>query len=78
MGLGYAPIMAKNIKGNGGGPNGGNELYTIPGRSVVRRVPLVREVEQGKHENFGIVTVGGKKYVRGLPDKNKGNNVNDD
>jgi hypothetical protein len=69
--------MANKIKGNGGGPQGGNESYTIPGRGTVSRVRLVSEVQQGKHPNFGVVTVAGKQYVRGLPDKRKNNNVND-
>ena len=69
--------MAKNIKGNGGGSKGGNESYTIPGRGTVSRGQLVREVQSGKHPDFGTVTVRGKEYVRGLPDKSKGNNVND-
>ena len=69
--------MAKTIKGNGDGPNGGNDSYTIRGRGSVSRRQVVREVQQGKHPNFGVVTVQGEKYVRGRPDTSKGNNVND-
>jgi hypothetical protein len=70
--------MAKQIKGKGGGRNGGNASYTIPGRGTVPRRQLVREVKQGKHPNFGTVKVNGETYVRGLPDTSKGNNVNDE
>lgn len=69
--------MAKKIKGNGGGRNGGNESYSIPGRGTVTRRQLVQEVKQGKHPDFGTAKVNGTTYVRGLPDKSKGNNVND-
>jgi len=68
--------MARNIKGNQDGPGGGNNSYTIPGRGTVRRKKLVQEVEDGKHPNFGIYETQGEKYVRGKPDRTKGNNVN--
>lgn len=67
--------MARIIKGNGDGPGGRNETYSIPGRGVVGRKSLVREVEQGKHPDFSIYTREGEKYVRGNPDSMAGNNV---
>ncbi|CAK2431157.1 conserved hypothetical protein [Vibrio crassostreae] len=67
--------MANNIKGNGDGENGENQTYTIPGRGVVDREQLVKEVEKGKHPNFHTVEVEGDKYVRANPDRSKGNNV---
>jgi len=70
--------MAKNIKGNQDGPNGRNESYTIPGRGVVSRANLVREVDQGKHPDFHTITVDGRDYVRGNPDGSQGNNVDDE
>jgi hypothetical protein len=70
--------MANIIKGNQDGENGGNESYTIPGRGVVSRPQLVREVEHGKHPNFSTYERDGVKYVRGNPDSRTNNNVNDD
>ncbi|EMV0254205.1 DUF3892 domain-containing protein [Vibrio fluvialis] len=67
--------MANNIKGNQDGKNGENQTYTIPGRGVVDRETLVKEVDQGKHPNFHTVEVEGDKYVRANPDRSKGNNV---
>jgi len=69
--------MAKHIKGNGDGPNGANETYSIPGRgSNLSRRQVVKEVKQGKHPNFGVVRRGGQEFVRGKPDRSKKNNVN--
>ncbi len=71
--------MANQIKGNGDGPNGGNDTYSIPGRSSsVARRQVVKEVKQGKHPNFGVVRRGGQEFVRGKPDRSKKNNVNGD
>lgn len=69
--------MARKIKGNHDGPNGANNSYTIPGRGQVSRPQVVREVEQGKHSDFGTYERNGKTYVRGNPDRSKKNNVND-
>lgn len=69
--------MANIIKGNGDGEGGGNDSYTIPGRGVVQRKTLVREVEQGKHPNFSTYTRDGETYVRANPDPKESNNVND-
>lgn len=68
--------MAKNIRGNNDGENGRNESYTIPGRGIVNRDNLVREVENGKHPDFSIYERDGEKYVRGNPDNSEDNNVN--
>ena len=70
--------MARTIKGNRDGEGGCNDSYTIPGRGVVTRSTLVREVEKGKHPNFSIYNRDGVKYVRGNPDSKEKNNVNDD
>ncbi|RRW46564.1 DUF3892 domain-containing protein [Pseudomonas luteola] len=70
--------MAKNIRGNGDGRNGRNESYTIPGRGVVPRARLVREVDAGKHPGFNTVNVNGTEYVRSNPDSQTSNNVNRD
>lgn len=70
--------MAKNIRGNGDGKNGENQSYTVWGRGPVSRAQLVREVRNGQHPNFGIVTVDGTPYVRANPDGQKGNNVDKD
>lgn len=71
--------MAKNIKGNRDGINGRNETYRIPGRSSsIDRDVLVREVEEGKHPDFGIYTLGNETFVRANPDHTEVNNVNDD
>ena len=67
--------MANNINGNGDGPNGRNDSYTIPGRGVVDRDTLVSEVESGRHPNFHTIDVGGESYVRANPDANCDNNV---
>lgn len=70
--------MAKHIRGNGDGKNGENQSYTIPGRGTVSRPQLVKEVEAGKHPDFGIVNRNGTPYVRAHPDGQKGNNVDRD
>lgn len=70
--------MANRIKGNGDGENGENDSYRIPGRgSDIPREVVVREVKEGKHPGFGIYTREGEDYVRGKPDRQTGNNVND-
>ncbi len=67
--------MAKNIRGNKDGKNGSNNSYTIPGRGIVPRKKLVKEVDGGKHQNHHIVEIDGKEYVRSNPDKTPNNNV---
>ncbi len=68
--------MAKIIRGNQDGPDGENDSYTIPGRGIVPRKQLVREVEQGNHPDFSIYRRNDEKYVRANPDGQKKNNVN--
>ena len=68
--------MAKNITGNNDGEGGRNESYTIPGRGVVPRKTLVKEVEKGKHPDFSIYEKDGEKFVRSNPDSTEKNNVN--
>lgn len=71
--------MANHINGNRDGENGRNETYSIPGRdSAIPRKRLVREVEQGKHPNFGTYSRDGETYVRANPDHTESNNVNED
>ena len=71
--------MANHIKGNRDGENGRNESYRIPGRdSEIDRDTLVREIENGKHPDFGTYTREGETYVRANPDHSDRNNVNDD
>ncbi|WP_152004136.1 DUF3892 domain-containing protein [Desulfoluna spongiiphila] len=70
--------MANNIKGNRDGDNGRNETYTIPGRGVVSRAQLVKEVEAEKHPNFTTYNLNGELYVKAKPDKSESNNVNED
>lgn len=71
--------MANNIKGNRDGENGRNESYRIPGRSSsITRSTLVRELEAGKHPDFGTYTRNGETYVRANPDYTECNNVNED
>ncbi|MGY4025890.1 hypothetical protein ACW5WQ_07985 [Aeromonas rivuli] len=67
--------MAKNIRGNGDGPNGENQTYTIPGRGVVSRRELTREIEQGKHPDFHNYERDGIDYARANPDGAKSNNI---
>lgn len=67
--------MAKNIRGNGDGPNGENQTYTIPGRGVVSRGELTREIEQGKHPDFHNYERDGVDYARANPDGAKSNNI---
>ncbi|MCH7373248.1 DUF3892 domain-containing protein [Aeromonas sp. MR16] len=67
--------MAKNIRGNGDGPNGENQTYTIPGRGVVSRRELTREIEQGKHPDFHNYERDGVDYARANPDGAKSNNI---
>lgn len=70
--------MASRIKGNGDGPNGRNETYTIQGRKgTIRREALVDEVKEGKHPKHGVYTREGEEYVRSNPDHLRKNNVDD-
>ena len=66
----------KNINGQGGGSNGGNESYTVVGRGTVSRAQMVRETEQGRHPDTAIYTRGGKKYLRNKPNNNIPDNIN--
>jgi hypothetical protein len=70
--------MANKIKGNQDGTGGRNETYTIPGRGTVKRKPLVKEVKQGKHPKFDVYKRGKEEFVRGVPDGQNGNNVNEE
>lgn len=70
--------MATNIHGNHDGESGSNDSYTIPGRGVVKRNQLVKEVEKGKHPNHHTIEIDGEKYVRSNPDRTKNNNVDKD
>lgn len=67
--------MAKNIRGNKDGKNGSNNSYTIPGRGIVPRKKLVKEVDSGKHPNHHVFEIDGEEYVRSNPDKTPNNNV---
>ena len=67
--------MAKNIRGNGDGPNGENQTYTIPGRGVVSREDLTREIDQGRHPGFHNYERGGIDYARANPDGSQPNNI---
>lgn len=69
--------MARKIKGNHDGPNGGNDSYSIPGRGQVSRPRLVSEIRAGQHDDFGTIRVNGKTYVRAKPDNSTRNNIND-
>lgn len=70
--------MAKKIKGNQDGEGGRNDSYTIPGRGIVQREELVKEVEEGKHPDFSIYKLDQEKFVRANPDSSQANNVNRD
>ena len=68
--------MANRIRGNRDGESGRNESYTIPGRGVVPRRQLVREVESGQHPTFSTYTLDGEAYVRANPNATESDNVN--
>jgi len=68
--------MAINIRGNKDGENKHNDTYTIPGRGVVSRTQLVREIKVGKHSNHTITKINGREYVKAKPDNKTQNNVN--
>jgi hypothetical protein len=68
--------MAKNIKGNRDGENGHNDSYTIPGRGIVSRPKLVKEIKTGRHPNHTTIKVDGVEYVKAKPDNKTQNNVN--
>ena len=70
--------MATNISGNGDGPNGENNTYTIHGRGTVTRAKLVSEVKAEKHPHHSIYTRNNVEYVRSNPDNSENNNINDD
>ncbi|WP_085908066.1 DUF3892 domain-containing protein [Kiloniella majae] len=71
--------MAKNIIGNGDGPNGRNETYNIPGRGTgISRSQIVREIGQGKHPDHNVYSRNGEDFARADPNKSKGDNVNRD
>ncbi|WP_371133481.1 DUF3892 domain-containing protein [Rheinheimera sp.] len=69
--------MAKVIKGLGSESGSGNDAYKDGRGRVVTRPKMVKEVELGRHPDYHIVEIGGTKYVRGNPDSNPGNNIND-
>lgn len=69
--------MAKKIVGNHDGKHGGNNTYSIHGRSSnIPRKTIVREVKQGKHPDFHVYKTNGQEFVRGDLDGNKKNNIN--
>lgn len=69
--------MAKNIKGNHDGENGGNDTYRISGRGTnIPREILVKEIEQGKHSDFFVTKIKGKEYVKSKPNSSEKDNVN--
>jgi len=68
--------MAVNIRGNRDGENGHNDSYAIPGRGVVPRDKLVREVKLDKHPNHTTTKIGDVEYVKAKPDNQMKNNVN--
>lgn len=70
--------MAKTIKGNHDGEGGRNDSYTIPGRGIVERQEVVKEIEKGKHSDFSIYKRDQEKFVRAKPDSSQANNVNRD
>lgn len=70
--------MAKNIKGNHDGLNGGNETYNIQGRGInIPREIIVKEISQGKHPSHIITEINGKKYVKAKPNSKADDNVNE-
>jgi hypothetical protein len=69
--------MATHINGNGDGPKGENDTYTIRGRGTVTREELVAEVKAGQHPNHSIYTRNEVEYVRSNPDNSKNNNLNE-
>jgi hypothetical protein len=71
--------MAKIIKGNNDGKNGGKDSYRIPGRgSNIPRHQLVKEVKEGQHPNHSTVKLNGETYVRAKPNCTESDNVNND
>ena len=68
--------MARNIRGNRDGANGGNDSYTVHGRGVVDRQTLVKEVKAGQHPHHHVLTVEGEEYVRDNPDSSTTDNNN--
>ncbi len=68
--------MAKNIIGNRDGENGRNDSYRIPGRGIVPRTKLVREVKLNKHPSHTTTKINGREYVKAKPDNRTQNNVN--
>lgn len=69
--------LANVMKGNQNGPRGENESYSIPGGgSAIPRPKVVEDVEQDKHRHFSIYRRAGVRYVRGNPDSNTKNSVN--
>ena len=52
-----------------------NSNPKIPGRGVVSRGELTREIEQGKHPDFHNYERDGVDYARANPDGAKSNNI---
>lgn len=70
--------MAKIIKGNHDGENGGNETYNIPGRGKgIPRTTIVEEIKQGKHPEHTVTKIDGKEYVKSKPNSKTTDNVNE-
>ena len=64
------------IIGNNDGPGGRNDTYKIGNRSKVKRIDAVKEVESGKHKNYHVRKINGKKFVCDNPDNSPLDNVN--
>lgn len=69
--------MAKIIKGNHDGENGGNETYNIPGRGKgIPRTTIAEEIKQGKHPEHTVTKIDGKEYAKSKPNSSEKDNVN--
>lgn len=72
---------AAKIIGNQDGPNGRNETYYKINGVDVDRPDAVKAVEKNDNNEFSKYTTQkteGKKYVKGIPDGVKRNNVDPD
>lgn len=74
---GKGNIMAKHIKGNQDGVNGGNDTYNIVGRGTnIPRATIVKEIKQGKHPEHTVTKINNEEYAKSKPNSTENDNIN--
>lgn len=63
-----------NIRVTKESPTGLNQRFNVGGREIPRS-ELVKEIRQGKHPDYHVMTFEGKEIPRSNPDKSQRNNL---